>query len=322
MLLSASKAHTFQIYNSPTDLHVVSSDTSLAIIKKRGNDYFAVEVAPGVSKPFNGVTVTFKDPSLGLEVNAPRFFFSRQLRITFWFHMTQMVLTVLQKRMVPKSAFHVYLYYYFLLAFLCMCKHEENKIFFCKQTTLLRIVAIAGKTCYCKNAKKKKKQIETRLLAKQKIIKVLIFHSLSVIPQMARTKQTARKSTGGKAPRKHLASKSATKKTTSTKQAAFLKKPHRYRPNTVALREIRQYQKATELVIRKLPFLRLVWEVGQDLKTDIRFKAAAIAAIQEAAEAYLVELFEDSNLCAIHAKRVTVLPKDIQLARRIRGYKP
>uniref|UniRef100_A0A8C8UG46 Core Histone H2A/H2B/H3 domain-containing protein n=1 Tax=Peromyscus maniculatus bairdii TaxID=230844 RepID=A0A8C8UG46_PERMB len=74
-----------------------------------------------------------------------------------------------------------------------------------------------------------------------------------------------------------------------------VKKPHRYRPGTVALREIRRYQKSTELLIRKLPFQRL------------------------ANEAYLVGLFEDTNLCAIHAKRVTIMPKDIQLARRIRG---
>ena len=135
---------------------------------------------------------------------------------------------------------------------------------------------------------------------------------------MARTKQTARKSTGGKAPRKHLASKSAKKKT-ATKQAAFLKKPHRFRPGTVALREIRRYQKSTELLIRRLPFQRLVREIAQDFKTDLRFQASAIMALQESAEAYLVGLFEDSNLCAIHAKRVTIMPKDIQLARRIRG---
>ncbi|KAJ8251718.1 hypothetical protein GJAV_G00224370 [Gymnothorax javanicus] len=96
-------------------------------------------------------------------------------------------------------------------------------------------------------------------------------------------------------------------------------KPHRYRPGTVALREIRRYQKSTELLIRKLPFQRLVREIAQDFKTDLRFQSAAIGALQEASEAYLVGLFEDTNLCAIHAKRVTIMPKDIQLARRIRG---
>ncbi|KAL8185530.1 UNVERIFIED_CONTAM: hypothetical protein K2H54_054457 [Gekko kuhli] len=88
---------------------------------------------------------------------------------------------------------------------------------------------------------------------------------------------------------------------------------------TVALREIRRYQKSTELLIRKLPFQRLVREIAQDFKTDLRFQSAAIGALQEASEAYLVGLFEDTNLCAIHAKRVTIMPKDIQLARRIRG---
>ena len=98
-----------------------------------------------------------------------------------------------------------------------------------------------------------------------------------------------------------------------------VKKPHRYRPGTVALREIRRYQKSTDLLIRKLPFQRLVREIAQDFKTDLRFQGSAVLALQEAAEAYLVGLFEDTNLCAIHAKRVTIMPKDIQLARRIRG---
>merc|ERR1711955_85682 len=130
--------------------------------------------------------------------------------------------------------------------------------------------------------------------------------SLSTL-RMARTKQTARKSTGGKAPRKQLATKAARKSAPST---GGVKKPHRYRPGTVALREIRRYQKSTE---------RLIREIAQDFKTDLRFQSAAIGALQEASEAYLVGLFEDTNLCAIHAKRVTIMPKDIQLARRIRG---
>jgi histone H3/H4 len=88
---------------------------------------------------------------------------------------------------------------------------------------------------------------------------------------------------------------------------------------TVALREIRRYQRSTELLIRKAPFQRLVREVAQDLKPDLRFQVSAIMALQEACEAYLVGLFEDCNLCAIHAKRVTIMPKDLQLARRIRG---
>ncbi|XP_066341989.1 histone H3.2-like [Miscanthus floridulus] len=120
---------------------------------------------------------------------------------------------------------------------------------------------------------------------------------------MARTKQTARKSTGGKAPRRQLATKVARKSAPAT---GGVKKPHRFRPGTVALREIRKYQKSTELLIRKLPFQRLVREIAQDFKTDLRFQSSAVAALQEAAEAYLVGLFEDTNLCAIHAKRVTI----------------
>ena len=98
-----------------------------------------------------------------------------------------------------------------------------------------------------------------------------------------------------------------------------LRKPHRFRPGTVALREIRRYQKSTELLIRKAPFQRLIREIASGYKTDLRFQLASISALQEAAEAYLVGLFEDTNLCAIHAKRVTIMPRDIQLARRIRG---
>ena len=135
---------------------------------------------------------------------------------------------------------------------------------------------------------------------------------------MARTKQTARKSTGGKAPRKQLATKSARNSTPAT---GGVKKPHRYRPGTVALREIRRYQKSADLLIRKLPFQRFVREIAQDFKTDLRFKADSLLAIHEASEAYLVSLAEDTNLCAIHARRVTIMPKDIQLAKRIRNNK-
>nr|UNW45406.1 histone H3 [Amylostereum areolatum] len=145
---------------------------------------------------------------------------------------------------------------------------------------------------------------------------------------MARTKQTARKSTGGKAPRKqarssssslHLLASKAARKTAAVAATGGVKKPHRFRPGTVALREIRRYQKSTELLIRKLPFQRLVREIAQDFKTDLRFQSSAVMALQEAAEAYLVSLFEDTNLAAIHAKRVTIQPKDLALARRLRG---
>ena len=139
---------------------------------------------------------------------------------------------------------------------------------------------------------------------------------------MARTKQTARKqiaTPAGKAPRKQIGSKQAARKTAPA--MGGIKKPHRYRPGTVALREIRKYQKSTELLIRKLPFQRLVREVAQEYKSDLRFQSSAVLALQEASESYLVSLFEDTNLCAIHAKRVTIMPKDMQLARRIRGEK-
>ena len=135
---------------------------------------------------------------------------------------------------------------------------------------------------------------------------------------MARTKQTARKSTGSKVPKKQIVQKTAKKSTISS---IDLKKSHRYKPGTVALREIRKLQKSTELLIRRLPFQRLVRELAQDFRNDLRFQSSAVLALQEAAEAYLVTLFEDTNLCAIHAKRVTIMPKDIQLARRIRGEK-
>ena len=134
---------------------------------------------------------------------------------------------------------------------------------------------------------------------------------------MARTKQTARKHTGAKAPRKQLANKAARK--TASVNTGGIKKAHRFKPGTVALREIRRFQKSTDLLIRKLPFQRLVREIAQEFKSDLRFQSQAVLALQEAAEAYMVGLFEDTNLCAIHAKRVTIMPKDIQLARRIRG---
>ena len=97
------------------------------------------------------------------------------------------------------------------------------------------------------------------------------------------------------------------------------------RPGTVALREIRRYQRSTDLLIRKLPFARLVREITETYSStpaegEKRWKVEALMALQEAAESYLVHLFEDSNLCAIHAKRVTIFVKDIQLARRIRGF--
>jgi len=98
------------------------------------------------------------------------------------------------------------------------------------------------------------------------------------------------------------------------------KKKQKWRPGTVALREIRQYQRSTNLLIPKLPFSRLIKEIAHERSSNgLRFQSSALMALQEAAEAYIVQLFEDTNLCAIHAKRVTVMPKDMNLARRIRG---
>lgn len=136
---------------------------------------------------------------------------------------------------------------------------------------------------------------------------------------MGRTKQIPKRHVRGVG---HLiaakAKKSPPRKTAPT-TTGKVTKPHRYRPGTVALREIRKFQKSTDLLIRKLPFQRLIREIAQDMKGDLRFQSTAVIAIQEAAEAYLVGLFQDANLITMHAKRVTMMPKDIQLARRMRG---
>ena len=114
---------------------------------------------------------------------------------------------------------------------------------------------------------------------------------------MARTKQTARKqAASGKAPRKTIASKTAARKSAPIEMG--IKKPHRYRPGTVALREIRKYQKSTDLLIRKLPFQKVVREIAGEFKSDLRFQSQAVLALQEAAEAYLVGLFEDTTFAA------------------------
>lgn len=138
---------------------------------------------------------------------------------------------------------------------------------------------------------------------------------------MARTKMAARKATGGKAPRKQVASKAARKSQITAAGKGGIKKPHRFRPGVVALREIRRYQKSTELLIRRLPFQRLVREISQGLTIhdDLRFQKSAMDALQEACEAYLIGLFEDTQLVAFHAKRVTIQPRDMNLSRRLRG---
>mmetsp|Transcript_6191 Transcript_6191/g.15925 ORF Transcript_6191/g.15925 Transcript_6191/m.15925 type:complete len:150 (+) Transcript_6191:233-682(+) len=143
---------------------------------------------------------------------------------------------------------------------------------------------------------------------------------------MARTKSSSIKRVGGKGIglKAKRAGKSAASMSSQSGEAgtpAQAPKSRRYRPGIKALREIRRYQKTTELLIRKLPFARVVREVAHSFYTagSLRWQASAIMALQEACEAFLVHLFEDANLCAIHAKRVTIQTKDIQLARRIRG---
>ncbi|GBF89194.1 histone H3 [Raphidocelis subcapitata] len=168
---------------------------------------------------------------------------------------------------------------------------------------------------------------------------------------MARTKQTARKSTGGLKAKKLAAAKSPYKraahrtvptpvpakgKAKATAKGPKGKAAKRRVPSSqprikaparrgaVALKEIRKYQKSTDLLLRRAPFARLIREIAQQqsVAQDLRFKGDAFMALQEAAEAYLVGLFEDAQLCAIHAKRVTIFTKDIQLARRMRGDAP
>lgn len=136
---------------------------------------------------------------------------------------------------------------------------------------------------------------------------------------MARTKAHPSKqaASGGKAPRASIAKQHT--ELMNKKPVGGIKKSHRFRPGTVALREIRKYQKSTELLMRKSPFQRLVREVAQDFKADLRFQSSAILSLQEAAEEYLIHLFGDTNLLAIHAGRVTIMPKDMQLVRKVRG---
>lgn len=131
---------------------------------------------------------------------------------------------------------------------------------------------------------------------------------------MVRTKQTARKSTGGKTPKiyKILETKTKNLKNKGMHLPAVGRakvksektdRKRKYRPGTLALKEIRRYQKTTELLLKTMPFQRLVREVTQNFKADFRYQANALQALQEATEAYIVGLFEDTNLCAIHARR-------------------
>ncbi|KAJ7790500.1 histone-fold-containing protein [Mycena olivaceomarginata] len=121
----------------------------------------------------------------------------------------------------------------------------------------------------------------------------------------------------GKAPRKQTSAMTA-----MMHGADAVKKPHRFRPSTVALRQIRPYHKSTELLIKKVLFQHLVREVAKNYKADIRFQSSALWALQEAAESFLVSLFEDTKLAALHGKRITIQPKDMALVLRIRGRPP
>ena len=94
---------------------------------------------------------------------------------------------------------------------------------------------------------------------------------------------------------------------------------HRWRPGTVALREIKKYQKQSTPCLPRAPFQRLVRSITGEYDPDLRFQSQALVALQEAAEAYLTGIMEDANLCALHSKRVTVMKKDLMLARRLRG---
>ena len=134
-------------------------------------------------------------------------------------------------------------------------------------------------------------------------------------------KKISSKSKGIKPPSK-VSSKAvlkANKKTAPAIGGIKEAKKHRFRPGTVALREIKRYQKSTALMLPRAPFQRLVRNICANIDSDLRFQAQGLLALQEAAEAYIVGIFEDSNLCCLHANRVTVMKKDMELARRIRG---
>lgn len=119
----------------------------------------------------------------------------------------------------------------------------------------------------------------------------------------------------GQMKKKTAASSKGIKKTDAEKE----KKKIRFKPGTVALREIKRYQKSTSLLLPRASFQRVVRDICSGIDHDLRFASNALYALQESAEAYLTGIFEDANLCALHAKRVTVMKNDMELARRIRG---
>ncbi len=132
---------------------------------------------------------------------------------------------------------------------------------------------------------------------------------------MACTKQTAHKSTGGAIPRFHLATKSAQ---AAVQKAIAVRKPHCWQPGMVALREIQKFQKNTDLLIRKAPFQHLVCKIALKFgKSDLQMQSTAVLALQEAVEYFMVDVFSDTNLCAMHGKCVTTMKKDMVLACHI-----
>lgn len=150
---------------------------------------------------------------------------------------------------------------------------------------------------------------------------------------MARTKQTARGTAGGKAPRKTIATKaqlfkggkktaSGGKKTLSKKKSITpgIKKGHRFRPGTVAVRDMKRYQKSTELLLRRAPFQRLIREITGNYSVGTRFAASALLALQEATESYMVKMFDHTLALALHAKRVTVFQRDFNLV--VKTFRP
>jgi histone H3 len=134
---------------------------------------------------------------------------------------------------------------------------------------------------------------------------------------MAPVKQTAQKSTGGNPSCLHLATKAARQ---SARQTAGVRKPHCYCPGTVALKEIRRFQKTTNLLIKKAPFQRLVCKLAQKIgKSDLRMQSTSVMALQEATEYFMIDVFSDTNLCAMDSKHVIIKTKDMVLACSIQG---
>ncbi len=135
---------------------------------------------------------------------------------------------------------------------------------------------------------------------------------------MARVKQTARKSTGGAPPCLHLATKAAR---VAAQKAIAVRKLHCWHPGTVAAREIRKFQKTTDLLIRKAPFQCLVRKIALKFgKSDLCMQSTALLALQEAVEYFMVDVFSNTNLCTMHGKHVTIMKNDMVLACHIRGH--